>query len=196
MVVAEGKENMEITTSLVELTTIYVMSQIFAIVGYGFLAATYFLKTRNKILIFSFISLIAMTISFLLLEAYAGVAMMVVAMIRNVIFLREGKRTTKITKKDIAILAVLYAITIAFAIFTYTSPIGLFSAFGSLLYTYSVWQKSPLVYKKVGIPVSVMWVIYNIYVFSVFGIVLETVLLVAATVGVIVATRENKERKS
>jgi hypothetical protein len=40
-----------------------------------------------------------------------------------------------------------------------------------------IWQKKTSVYKVLGIPVGIIWVIYNIYIASIFGIILEIALL-------------------
>ena len=80
-------------------------------------------------------------------------------------------------KKDIIILAVLYAISIISAIYTYEGFLSLMSVFATMLYTYSVWQKKISIYKILGIPVGIIWIIYNIYIASIFGIILEIALL-------------------
>jgi hypothetical protein len=54
-----------------------------------------------------------------------------------------------------------------------------------MIYTYSAWQKNPKIYKILGIPASLCWIIYNIYVKSIFGIILETALLAFELVGTI-----------
>ncbi|MFG6319159.1 MAG: YgjV family protein [Clostridia bacterium] len=47
--------------------------------------------------------------------------------------------------------------------------------------------------KFCGIPVGILWISYNIYIKSVFGILLESVLLVASSVGYILEFRKNKK---
>ena len=57
------------------------------------------------------------------------------------------------------------------------------SVAATMLYTYSVWQKNTKVYKWLGVPVSLCWITYNIYISSLFGIILETVLMTSAIIG-------------
>ena len=85
-----------------------------------------------------------------------------------------------------------YIPMIVFAIFTYTDFLSLMSVFATMLYTYSVWQKSTKVYKRLGAPISLIWIIYNIYIKSLFGIILEIILMSAAIIGLI---REEKSTK-
>lgn len=174
---------------------IYILSQVFTVIMYGLLAVTYYAKDRKKILILSFASLIANGIAYLLLNAWSGLAMCIVALIRNIIFLldekKNGKRD-KINKTDVIVLIILYAISIVSAIFTYEGFLSLLSVIATMLYTLSVWQKNPKVYKLLGIPIGILWIAYNIYVMSIFGIVLETILLICSTTGYFLEIKKRK----
>ena len=166
-----------------ELTTAYVLSQIFTIITYVLLAMTYYAKNRKAVLTISFASLITNGLEYVFLSAYSGLAMCIVALIRNIIFLvdekKNGKRDTN-TKKDVVILVILYIISIASAVFTYDGFLSLLSVFATMLYTYSVWQKKTNIYKLLGMPIGVLWILYNIYVQSLFGVILEAILLVCS----------------
>ena len=171
-----------------ELSLTYIISQLFIIINYVFLIITYQLKDRNKIIVYNMMSLICTGISFILLSAYSGFYMNFVAMLRNIIFLiderKNGKRNT-IIKKDIIILLVLYLISIICAIYTYDGILSLMPALSTMIYTYSVWQKNTKVYKWLGPLVSIIWIIYNIYIESIFGIFLELILMISAIIGLI-----------
>jgi len=178
-----------------ELTLTYVLSQIFIIINYVLLMATYQVKSRKTILLFNFGAIIATGISYIFLSAWSGLAMVIVAIIRNIIFMIDEKKNGKseqITRKDIVILMVLYVISIISAIYTYEGFLSLMSVFATMLYTYSVWQKKTSVYKILGVPVGIIWIIYNVYIASIFGIILEIVLLISAIIGII---REYKLKK-
>lgn len=164
----------------------YILSQIFTIITYILLAITYFAKDRKMVLIISFLSLIANGIAYIFLNAWTGLAMCIVALVRNIIFLvdekKNGKRE-KINKTDIIILIVLYIILVISSIFTYDGFLSLLSVFATALYTFSVWQKKTNIYKVLGIPIGVLWILYNIYIMSIFGIILETILLISSITG-------------
>lgn len=176
-----------------ELTVNYILSQVFTIITYGLLALTYYAKDRKKVLIISFISIIANGMAYIFLNAWTGLAMCIVALIRNIIFLidekKNGKRET-IDKKDIIILIILYAISIISAIFTYDGFLSLLSVFATALYTFSVWQKKTNMYKLLGIPIGILWILYNIYIMSMFGIILETILLICSITGYLLERRK------
>lgn len=178
-----------------ELTLTYILSQVFIILNYIFLIITYQLKDRNKILFFNICSLTSAGLSYICLSAYTGIAMVIISILRNILFLFNEKKngiSKNITKNDIYMLIVIYILTIVFAIFTYTDFLSLMSVFATMLYTYSVWQKSTKVYKRLGAPISLIWIIYNIYIKSLFGIILEIILMSAAIIGLI---REEKSTK-
>ena len=176
-----------------ELTVTYVFSQIFTILMYALLAISYYAKKRKSLLILGFLSLIANALAYILLNAYTGLAMCIIALIRNVIFLideRKNANKDKITKKDVFILIILYVISIVSTIFTYDGIFSLLSVFATMLYTYSVWQKNTKIYKLLGIPVSILWILYNLYIVSIFGIILETVLLISSINGYYLEARK------
>ena len=161
----------------------YIISQIFVIISYGLLSITYFSKNRKKVLLINFASIVANAIAFVLLGAWSGFIMSIVAMLRNIIFLSR-KNNKNIEFIDWIILLIFLVISVVSAVYTYEGIFSLFSIFGTMIYTYSVWQKSTVIYKVLGIPTSVCWIIYNIYVDSIFGIVLETLLLVSEIIGI------------
>lgn len=181
-----------------EITTAYIISQVFTIIMYILLAITYYAKDRKMVLILSFLSIIANGIAYVLLNAYTGLAMCIVALLRNIIFLVDEKKNGKkdtVDKKDYIILAVLYLISIISAVFTYDGFLSLLSVFATMIYTYSVWQKKTQVYKVLGIPIGILWILYNIFVKSIFGIILESILLICSTTGYILEVRKAKKEK-
>ena len=181
-----------------ELSLNYKISQVFVIIAYILLGITYYAKDRNKILLFNFLSLISNGIAFFFLEAWTGIAMVIVAIIRNIIFMIDEKKngkSQKIYKKDIAILLGLYCISIVFTIFTYDGFFSLLSVFATMLYTFSVWQKDTKTYKLLGIPIEILCISYNIYIKSIFGIVLESILAICSFTGYILEYKKFKTEK-
>ncbi len=174
----------------------YILSQIFTIIMYAFLALTYYAKDRKKVLILNILSLIAIMIAYILLNAWTGTAMTIVALIRNVIFLvdeEKGRTSDKITKKDIIILAILYVVLIGFAIVTYDGFLSLFSVFATAICNFSVWQKDVKIYKLLGIPVEVCWIVYNTHIMSIMGIILEVIMLICAITGYLLEIKKGKD---
>jgi len=97
--------------------------------------------------------------------------------------------------KFLAILVAIYVAIIIATYLTYTSILSLSSVLATVIFTYSVWQKKTSVYKGLGIPVVMIWIIYNVYIMSLFGIILETTLLLFVISGLILELRKKYKRR-
>ena len=69
----------------------YILSQIFVCLSYLFLGLCYFTKSRKTILCLSLVAIIANAVSYLLLKAWAGVGVTLIALLRNGLFLIQSK---------------------------------------------------------------------------------------------------------
>lgn len=171
----------------------YIISQILTIGVYLILAMSYYSRNRYKILIFNFIALSIKTIVYFLLGAWTGLAMVIISLIMNIIIIVEQKKNKcNTSKNDILVLVSIYVLSIVVTLFTYNGFFSLFSVFATMVYIFSVWQKSKSVYKILGIPISILWIIYNIYIKSIFGIILETLLFTCSCIGYITEIRRKK----
>lgn len=178
-----------------ELTVTYILSQIVTIFVYVFLSLTYCVKNRKVILVFSFTSNFLNAIAFILLGAYTSAAMCAISILRDIIFLIDEKingKSKKITKKDIVILAFIYTLSIISIVITFKGFLTLLYAIASLIYTFSVWQKNNKIYRLLGIPVILISLCDSIYIKSIFGVILQTVVLITSIAGFI--TSVMKER--
>ena len=165
------------------MTTQYIISQIFTITSYIFLASTYHAKKRKTIIVLNCLVQIAFGIAYILLEAWTGLAMSAVAFSRNIALMinEKGKRKNI----DVAILVITCIVSIILSTFTYEGFWSLLPVFATILYTYAIYQTDIKKYKLLGIPIEMLWVCYNIYIKSIFGILLEIVALISCIVGYI-----------
>lgn len=169
-----------------EITIQYIISQIFTIISYILLASTYQVKSRQKVLILNFLSQISFGAAYILLGAWSGLSMVGIALVRNTIFIidesKNGKREN-MNITDISVLISMYIISIISAIYTYESIFSLLPVIATMIYTYAVCQKNIRIYKFLGIPIEILWTGYNLYIKSVFGILLEIIMLTSCTIG-------------
>lgn len=180
-----------------ELTTQYIASQIVTIFVYVFLSLTYCIKNRKLILAFSFASNFLNAIAFILLGAYTSAAMCTISIFRDIIFMVDQKingKSDTITKKDVALLCFVYGISIISIILTFKGFWTLLYAAGSMLYTYSIWQKNNKIYRFLGIPVTLLVIVDSIYIKSVFGVLLQTVVLICSGISTFANKEEKKEK--
>lgn len=170
---------------MINWTLEYIISQILLVFVYAGFCITYFLKDRKQILIVGIISHIIHIFPFLLLNGLTGAAMCLVYVIREVFFVidEKNRKSKTLTKRDYIILLILVLIVIGLTIFTYNGLGSLLSVIATLISTVAIWQKDPKYYKFLGIPVSIFWLSYNVYLKAIFAIVLETILLISTLVG-------------
>ena len=180
-----------------EITTQYILSQIATILVYVFLSLTYCVKSRKLILAFSFLSNFLNSIAFILLGAYTSAIMCAISIFRDIIFIIDEKingKSDRITKKDVRILIFIYGLSIISIIVTFKGPLTLMYAAGSMLYTYSIWQKNNKVYRVLGIPVTLLVIVDSIIIKSIFGVILQCVVLICSTVGSFKNTDKKNEK--
>lgn len=185
---------------VMNITWIYLWSQILTVIEYGLLGATYLVKKRKLLVVLDILSMAAGIGAYILLGADAGLAMSVVILLANFYYLWDEQKAgkhNKLTLRDYVALAVVMVVIVALAVWTYDGPISLLSVLATILYEISIfWQGNIRVYKFLGIPVALCWMLYNAFIFSVAGIVSEGAMLLAATVGYIRARQTEKPKRS
>lgn len=177
-----------------QITAQYILSQIVTIFSYGCLATTYCMKKRKTILIFSFLSNILNICAYFLLGAYTSSLMCGVSILRDIVFIIDAKingKSNKITKKDIFILLGVYIVSFIAVALTFNGFKSLMYAIAAMLYTYSIWQKNNKVYRYMGIICVTIVLIDCIIIKSIFGVILQSVIVTVVTTNAIKSSNEN-----
>ena len=174
-----------------EFTVAYIISQILILILYSFLGISYLQKNRNKVLILNIIVDILHIAAMCLLKGYSGAAMGLVSLYRD-IFLLIYSRKKNSKNRDIFILITSVILIIIFSFVTYNGIFSMLSIVATLITTFAIWQKNVKYYKFFGIISSLLWILYNVFVFSVVGIVLESIILIFSIIGYI---KEIKTKK-
>lgn len=180
------------------ITWTYIWSQILTLVEYGLLGVTYFAKRRKLVVILDTISMAAGIVAYILLGADLGLAMSAVILVANFYYLYdEGRRgkNHKLKVRDYVFLALVLAIIVGLAAWTYDGPLSLLSVAATVLYEISIWQNDTKVYKFLGIPVALCWMLYNVFIFSVAGIFSEGIVFLAAVIGYLRAYQVERLKK-
>lgn len=177
-----------------EVTAAYIISQILTLILYGFLGISYLQKNRNKVLIFNIIVDILHIIAMCLLKGYSGAAMGLVSLYRD-IFLLIYARKKNSKKIDIFILITSIVLIITLSLITYDGIFSMLSILATLITTFAIWQKNVKYYKLLGIISSLLWMLYNVFIFSVVGIVLESIVFIFSTIGYIKEIKSIKTGK-
>lgn len=167
-----------------QLTRIYIISQIITIIYFSLLSFSYLLKDRVKILISNFIAHIGQTIAMFLLNGYTGASMAFIMLLRDLTLLIFHKQIDN-KKLNITLLVISILLIIILTIYTYNGPLSLLSVIATLITTFALWQKDTRKYKLLGLIAGVIWLGYNIYIMSIMGIILETIIVICSTIGYI-----------
>ena len=171
----------------------YILSQISVIVATIIFALSYFTKNKKIILVLGLISILFYMLEYLLLHSYIAVGVNFLSFLRTIWFYIND---VKDKKQDYVSLTVSMVAFIVISILTYTSPMDVIVLFASLLFTYAIWQQNILVYRTLSALASICWIIYNIYCFTIMGIILEIVLLtikLVSSIEYIITTKKGKE---
>ena len=172
----------------------YIISQVFVCLTYIMLGITYLTTKRTNILIFSLIALVCNGVHYTLLGAWAGLGVVLIAVLRNVLFLIQQriKVLDKYILDDWLILIVLMIVSVITAVFTYDTVFSLFSIAGSIIYTISVWQKNIKAYRILGLISSAMSLVYFVFIGSIFAIILESIMFIFMLVATIMFLKKKE----
>ena len=107
---------------MVELTVEYIFFQILVVIMYIMLCATYFFKSREKILFMSVILNAIQSVSFVLLGGFTGMAMCFFNIARDAFLYLDSKNKKQsdlLTKRDYVILIVLLIVITIMSVISY-----------------------------------------------------------------------------
>lgn len=154
----------------------YVFSQIFAVLAYLMMVLTLYTRKKILILIFTLIDCIMFAMQYLLLKAYVGMAINLVAMVRCAWFYIEEKCGKS---KNIFSLLLFLVLTAVASIFGFDTWVETFALLAGLLFTYAIWQNSIILYRFLVLFCSCLWIAYNTIHMSIFGVVGESIVVLA-----------------
>lgn len=183
----------------------YILSQIFTVLAYALLGVTYLTKKKNLILLLNACSTVSFTIAYIFLFAWSGVKMNMISLLRNLIIYLVARFAPKSKKWNFASLAItlglilldiLLCITIKSGIFIISSAFDIMPYFATVIYSIAIWNGRGVWYKIFGILSSVAWIVYNAFVYSLFGIILEAVMIVCAIVGLVRYRKDSYKNKT
>lgn len=158
-----------------------IIGQIFSFVAMALTCLSYQFNSKSKLLIVQSLSTLSICISYFFLGASVGMVLNVVCLVRNIIFYfqKEGSRYQLIAG---VVLAVAIAVCGALS---WQGPISLLMIFALAINTVVLSFGKPQLLRKSIFVTSTMVLLYNVFVFSIGGILNECVAIGSATVGLI-----------
>ena len=132
-------------------------------------------KNRNLFMMIGVGSLL-FSVNFLMLGAYVSAVYNIISILRSALTLNEKL----FTKKYFYMLCVLYVVA---TIFAYDNPWSIVLFAAQIVQTYTMWFKDGAVIRKAQICfISPAWLINNVIVFSIGGILCELFVICSAIV--------------
>jgi membrane-associated HD superfamily phosphohydrolase len=155
--------------------------------GIGFIALiltiiSFQQKQRNGILKIQVFSSSLYSIHFFLLNALAGAIMNFITIFRSYIF--HQKTSKKWANKKIWLYTFL-AIIITSSYFTWQNIYSILPAIALFIGTIAYWQKDAKKVRAISLFSRPFWLIYNILVLSIPGIIVEILILTSTIIGII-----------
>lgn len=154
----------------------YLTAQIIETIALIITLYAYHLNTKKKIFKTMCISNILDILHYLFLDAFSGGLTKIMALIRNIFILK--KEDNKKSNSNIFLFLFIIAYMIL-AVFTYKNIYSLLPFIAAIIYMVIVWSGDELQIKKIAFLCYFLWLVYNISVFSIMGIISNVVALVS-----------------
>ena len=167
----------------------YLTSQIIETIALIITLYAYHLNTKKRIFKTMCIANILDILHYLFLDAFSGVFTKIMALIRNAFILR--KEDNKKLKSNI-FLILFIIVYIVLAIITFKNIYSILPFTAAIIYMIVVWNGNELQIKKIAFLCYFFWLVYNISVFSVMGIISNLVALVSTYVAYFNYKKETK----
>lgn len=168
------------------------VSDIFGIIGILFTVALYQQKKRESLLFYKLILDIVWIGHYAFIGAYSGVAVCIIAALRELIFVKRDKDN----RNGIVWLPTFITIAIICTAFTWDNIFSIFTGLASCIAVLSFFIAKPKLSRILAFPVSICMLTYDIACGSVAGIVNECVAMTSSAVGMLLHDRKRKNEES
>ena len=160
-------------------STFWLIGQIVGIVAIIFGFVSYQVKTKRMLLFMQGVVAFLFCTHYALLGAYTGLSMNVVALIRNIVYnkVNQGSRAGRLM--PIIFIVILCGISII----TWEAWYSLFAICGIVVNTYCMSFKNPQNVRKSIFISSPLVLCYNVFSWSVGGIIYEMVAIASSLIG-------------
>ncbi len=165
-----------------------IIAQLVGFLGIVISFIIYQQKERKRLLIWKLVSDCVWMLHYALLGAFSAVAVTIIGVIRETVYLNEGKRWAN--KKYWIVMFCL--INVVFAFFTWKGLFSLLPTIASLIAVVSFAMQKPKITRFFSFPIALCMIIYDFISGSIAGIANETFTITSSIIGVI---RHDVKRK-
>lgn len=150
-----------------------IVIQLIGFLGFAMSILAFQFKRHGQIVLCKTSSVLFFSLHYLLLGAWSAALLEFISAVRNLIFYKQVKKNISTTPTIIG-FGVFVVVT---GLATFQGPISLLPMVCKLLTTVSYGMKNEKWLRLITLPSCIMWVIYNIYVGSIAGILTDTMSL-------------------
>ena len=160
---------------------IYTISQFIGFLAFGISILAYHKNNKEKILGNMVISNILNLLHYLLLGAYTGCITKGLAIFRDSFIIMKDKNQKYNKNFFLYIFIIIYIIV---SIVTYKNIWSLLPLVAAIIYLIPIWNGDKKVVKQTALFCYFLWLIYNVFVFSIAGIFSNIVSIVSTSIAV------------
>ena len=166
---------------------LYILAQIIGFIAFFVSLIAYHRKDKKTILINMIIANIINLVHYLLLGAYSGCITKLLAIFRDCFIIFKKNCNNFLNYFYLIFFIILYIIA---SIFTFNGILSILPLLAALIYTIFIWNGNELRLKKIAFICYFIWLIYNIFVMSISGIVSNVISIVST----LIAIKNEKKR--
>ena len=158
----------------------YIFAQILGFIAFLVSLYAYQRVHKKDILLCMALSNIINLIHYLMLGAYSGCITKTLAIFRDVfIALKEKNKGLS----NLLFLIIFILIYIGVSIYTFTNILSLFPLIAAIIYIIPTWLGDSKTVKKTALFCYILWLIYNIYVSSIAGVIANIISIISIIIG-------------
>ena len=146
---------------------------------------------RSRIIGLQILSTSLFTVHYILLGAFTGAALNLIAVTRSIVFYNNDKKWAK----SPAWLWFYIVVSVVASVLTWENWYSILPAIALVLTTIANWMKSETKIRLISFPNSPCWLIYNAITGSVAGVVTECIVMTSLIIGIIRYDILKKEKK-
>lgn len=171
-----------------EFGVFYIISQVFALVATFFGLWAFQRKKKIQIINYTVVAAACSVLHYLFLGAWSGALTKTVGVVRNTFAAYETHKHK--TSKVVPFVFVLFYVIAGIS--TYQSPASLLPVAAAGIYTLAIYYCTAKELRYVAIVTSGLWLIYGICVYSIVGVLAETIFIINDLVAIYRYRRKKK----
>ena len=161
---------------------IYIVAQIIGFIAFTVSLIAYHRKEKKNILSNMLLSNILNLIHYLLLGAFSGCITKLLAIVRDYFIIFKEKHSKFSNKVYLMLFILLYIIA---AVFTYNGILSILPLVAAIIYIIFIWNGNEVIIKKTAFFCNFLWLIYNVFVLSIAGIISNIISLLSTLIAII-----------